>query len=62
MGALRLHPEPEEVTRFVAEYAPKRLGELYRSCLDATRARKELGFTAATTSAEGIRARSPQRV
>jgi len=54
LAALRLHLEPEEAERFQAEYAPARFGELLRSCLDATRAREELGFTAATTLAEGM--------
>ncbi len=33
---------------------PARLGELQRSCLDATRARTELGFAAGTSLADGI--------
>ncbi|MFP5363810.1 MAG: NAD-dependent epimerase/dehydratase family protein [Thermoleophilia bacterium] len=40
-------PEPE--------FAPARLGELDRSCLDATRARELLGWTASTPIAEGLR-------
>ncbi len=54
LEALRLHLEPEEAERFEAEYAPGRLGEIHRSCLDATRAREELGFTATTTLADGM--------
>jgi nucleoside-diphosphate-sugar epimerase len=30
------------------------MGEIHRSCLDATRAREELGFTAATSLAGGL--------
>ena len=52
--ALRLHLEPEEAERFKAEYAPGRLGEIHRSCLDAGRAREELGFAATTTLADGM--------
>ncbi len=40
-------PEPE--------FAPARLGELDRSCLDATRARERLGWRAATPIADGLR-------
>jgi UDP-glucose 4-epimerase len=40
-------PEPE--------FAPARLGELERSCLDAGRARTMLGWTAQTPIAEGLR-------
>ena len=54
VAALRRHLEPAEAERFDPEYAPARLGEIHRSCLDATRARRELGFTAATTLAEGM--------
>jgi len=54
VAALRRHLEPAEAERFEPEYAPTRLGEIHRSCLDATRARRELGFTAATTLAEGM--------
>jgi len=54
VAALRLHLEPAEAERFEPEYAPGRLGEIHRSCLDATRAREELGFTATTTLAEGM--------
>ncbi|MDQ3630051.1 MAG: NAD-dependent epimerase/dehydratase family protein [Actinomycetota bacterium] len=54
VAALRLHLEPEEAERFEPEYATARLGEIHRSCLDATRAREELGFTAATTLAAGM--------
>ncbi len=54
ISALRAHLEPAEAERFEAEYAESRTGEIIRSCLDATRAREELGFTAATTLAEGM--------
>ena len=40
-------PEPE--------FAPARLGELDRSCLDATRARELLGWSASTPIGEGLR-------
>ncbi len=54
LAALRLHLGPQEAEHFTAEYAPPRFGELLRSCLDATRAREELGFTAVTTLTEGM--------
>ncbi len=54
VAALRLHLEPEEAERFEPEYAPSRVGEIHRSCLDASRAREELGFRAATTLADGM--------
>lgn len=37
-----------------AEHAPPRAGEVERSCLDATRAARELGWTAATGLAAGL--------
>ncbi len=40
-------PEPE--------FAPARMGEIERSCLDATRARELLGWSASTPIAEGLR-------
>ena len=40
---------------FEPNFEPARLGEVHRSALDATRARTELGFTAATPLAVGIR-------
>jgi UDP-glucose 4-epimerase len=40
-------PEPE--------FAPERIGELERSCLDAARARELLGWRASTPIAEGLR-------
>jgi UDP-glucose 4-epimerase len=40
-------PEPE--------FAPARLGELERSCLDATRARERLGWSASTSISDGLR-------
>ena len=54
ISALRAHLEPEEAERFDPEYVASRTGEIIRSCLDATRAREELGFTAATTLADGM--------
>jgi UDP-glucose 4-epimerase len=40
---------------FEPEFAPARLGELARSCLDAGRARELLGWSASTSIAEGLR-------
>lgn len=40
---------------FEPEFAPPRLGELERSCLDVSRARDELGWSAAVGLAEGMR-------
>jgi UDP-glucose 4-epimerase len=37
------------------EFAPARLGELERSCLDASRARELLGWSASTSIADGLR-------
>ena len=37
------------------EFAPARLGELDRSCLDAGRAREVLGWTASTSIVDGLR-------
>jgi UDP-glucose 4-epimerase len=37
------------------EFAPARLGELQRSCLDATRARELLGWSASTSISDGLR-------
>jgi UDP-glucose 4-epimerase len=42
-------------TPFEPEFADRRLGELQRSALDATRAREALGFVAQTALADGIR-------
>jgi UDP-glucose 4-epimerase len=53
VAALRRHLKPDEAERFEPIYAPARLGEINRSCLDVTRACRELGFAAATTLAEG---------
>jgi UDP-glucose 4-epimerase len=39
---------------FQPEFAPARTGELARSCLDVTRARAELGFTADTDLVAGM--------
>jgi UDP-glucose 4-epimerase len=41
--------------RFVPEHRPARAGEVLRSCLDVTLARNELGFTASTRLADGLR-------
>jgi UDP-glucose 4-epimerase len=41
---------------FAAEHAPERLGELPRSCLDPSRAREALGWTARTKVGDGLRA------
>jgi len=40
---------------FAAEFHPARLGEIERSCLDVTRAREELGWSAEIGMAEGMR-------
>jgi UDP-glucose 4-epimerase len=40
---------------FEAQFAPPRLGEVMRSALDPTRARKELGFTAEVDLENGLR-------
>ncbi len=39
---------------FAPDFQPARLGELQRSCLDVTKAREELGFTARTSLHDGI--------
>ena len=39
---------------FEPEFAPARLGEIERSCLDVTRARDELGCEAATGLVGGM--------
>jgi UDP-glucose 4-epimerase len=48
--------EPGAAGSFDPEFAPPRLGEVERSCLDVTRAREELGFVAETSLREGMRA------
>jgi UDP-glucose 4-epimerase len=48
--------EPEAAADFDPEFAPPRLGEIERSCLDVTRAREELGFVAQTSLRDGMRA------
>jgi UDP-glucose 4-epimerase len=40
---------------FVPEFAPPRLGEVQRSCLDVSRARAELGWSATTNLRDGLR-------
>jgi UDP-glucose 4-epimerase len=52
--ALKRHLAPDEAERFSPAHAPARSGEIVRSCLDATRAREELGFVAATSLADGM--------
>ena len=47
---------PEATNGFEPEFAPARLGEIQRSCLDVARAREELGFEARTGLREGMRA------
>jgi UDP-glucose 4-epimerase len=37
------------------EFAPARLGEIERSCLDASRARDALGWSSQTPIAEGLK-------
>ena len=46
----------EDASEFEPEFAPARAGEVVRSCLDASRARSELGFTASTSLVDGLRA------
>jgi UDP-glucose 4-epimerase len=46
----------EDAPEFEPEFAPARAGEVLRSCLDVSRARTELGFTASTTLVDGLRA------
>jgi len=41
--------------RILAVFAPARLGEMERSCLDVTRAREELGWAPTVDLAEGLR-------
>ena len=58
-SVLELVTEIERAARlasgeFAPRFAPARLGELARSCLDVTAARRRLGFTAQTTLREGI--------
>lgn len=48
--------EPEAAAGFDPAFAPERLGEVQRSCLDVTRARQELGFEAQTNLRDGMRA------
>jgi UDP-glucose 4-epimerase len=48
--------EPAAAATFVPRFEEARLGEIERSCLDVTRAREELGFVAATSLREGMRA------
>jgi UDP-glucose 4-epimerase len=49
-----LKPHLDDPSSFEPTFEPARLGELQRSCLDATRARTELGFEHKTSLAEGI--------
>jgi len=49
LGAIHGPDAPEP------EFAPARLGELDRSCLDASRAREVLGWEASTPIADGLR-------
>lgn len=42
--------------RFTPEFAPARAGEVRRSCLDVTRARRDLGLADATPLTTGLRA------
>jgi len=46
----------EDAPEFEPEFEPARAGEVLRSCLDVSRARTELGFTASTTLVDGLRA------
>jgi UDP-glucose 4-epimerase len=42
-------------TDFVPDFAAPRLGEVQRSCLDVSRARAELGWSATTNLRDGLR-------
>jgi UDP-glucose 4-epimerase len=48
--------EPDAAASFEPEFAPARLGEIERSCLDVSRAREELGWEAQTSLRDGLRA------
>ena len=48
--------EPDTPTASSLSSKSARLGEVERSCLDVTRAREELGFTAQTSLMDGMRA------
>jgi UDP-glucose 4-epimerase len=48
--------EPDAAATFEPEFAEARLGEIERSCLDVSRAREELGWTAETSLRDGMRA------
>jgi UDP-glucose 4-epimerase len=48
--------EPEAAAAFEPDFAPGRLGEIERSCLEVSRARQELGFEAQTSLRDGLRA------
>jgi len=48
--------EPALAAAFDPEFAPARLGEIERSCLDVSRAREELAFEAQTNLLDGLRA------
>jgi UDP-glucose 4-epimerase len=50
--ALKTHLD--DPSSFEPSFEPARLGELQRSCLDASRARVELGFSARTSLTDGI--------
>jgi UDP-glucose 4-epimerase len=52
IDALKTHLD--DPSSFEPTFEPARLGELQRSCLDASRARKELGFRSQTSLADGI--------
>jgi UDP-glucose 4-epimerase len=55
VGSLR-EAAGDEGAEFEPEFAPARPGEVLRSCLDVSRARTELGFTAQTSLVDGLRA------
>jgi UDP-glucose 4-epimerase len=48
--------DPDQADAFDPEFAPARLGEVERSCLDVSRAREELGFEAQMSLVDGLRA------
>jgi UDP-glucose 4-epimerase len=47
---------PDGAAAFAPEFAPARLGEVERSCLDVSRAREELAFEAQMSLVDGLRA------
>ena len=55
LAAAVTHAAGADPARITPEFLPARAGEVLRSCLDVTRSRRELGLTAPTDLAEGLR-------